>query len=63
MVAPKGDGKFLSSEERFQDKFLETKPAPNEYLGGKEYGKNMLKKTFNISLGLNERRRIKAMGY
>jgi hypothetical protein len=61
VVAPKGAGKFLSSEERFAEKFVEVKPAPNEYLSG-GYGKTMLRKTFNIALGLNERRRIKAMG-
>ena len=44
------------------DKFVEDKPAPNAYLGG-NYEKTMLRKTFNISLGLNERRRVKAMGY
>jgi hypothetical protein len=61
-VAVKSNGKFLSSEERFCEKFVEVKPGPNEYLSG-NYGKSMLRKTFNISLGLNERKRIKAMGY
>lgn len=48
---PKNDGTFLSTEERFSEKFIEKKPAPNEYLVN-EYGKSLIRKTFNISLGV-----------
>lgn len=51
---------FLSTENRFEEKFQEQKPAPNEYMGA-GYDKSLLKKTFNIALGMNERRRLKIM--